>query len=1264
MSATERAELEALLKRYSCAFADSVAATEGTANLLHYEHVIRLTSRLPVFTPPRRVSPHAEAFARDEIKRLLELGLIQPSQAAYGSPVVLAPKKDGTWRFCVDYRRLNAITERDVFPLPRIDDQLDRLRGSMIFSTVDATAGFWQLPLDPASRQYTAFVVPWGHYEWRVTPFGVTNGPAAFSRAVTAILGPLLTTCVTAYIDDITVFSPSVPQHLLDLEALFRAIMPANLRLKPSKCRFGVAEVALLGHLVSAEGIRQDPAKLAFIRQYPPPANADQLRSFLGLAGYYRRFVNGFARVTHPLQRLLLRDAAWQWTEVHQAAFEALKAALLEDLVLGYPDFERPFILSTDASTYAIGAILSQSDGGSPVRERPIAFISRTLAPAERNYTATELECLAVVWAIKYWRHFLLGGPQFLVRTDHHALQWLRSREATSGRLGRWSLLLQSYDFVVEYRAGRNNGGPDACSRPPLNHPPGDLDEPLPLFAVAHAAEGAAEARVAVEAPPGPRLTELADEPAEAAPPAPASASEPAEAAAPAAPPSRAEILVARRQARLRRQLAFEGAPAARRDVQPAQGPPAPALPQAGPPTRRGQKPTTWAEVRQGVDEWHRLAVAQGLPPAPRSPSPPPAPESDPMELGSDGEAAPPVPEPEAPRQAQEPELDEDGFPVALLEHTPRKADNPRHWRCGPPLYPHQDDPDEGPEGGAPAASSSAAASTAAATAGSSEPPAASEAPSSGDAGSSGGPAAGLEREVLSSSAIAPALSWARLLAAQKADPLCRKLFSWLENGVNEARCTRASCHTGDCYLCSQAKAAFVGFAGKFDVDTDGVLVRRPVAPHGRFVPVLPESWQDRVLYAYHDGWGHRGASVVARRILLRFWWPGMLAAVARYVRSCPCCQFAKAVKPRRTAIAVIEAEGRNDLWQVDVFHLDPTPRGNRYLVAWVNAWDKYTRLYPKADLDGWSMLEMGRDFVSNEGVPLRLLMDNGSSLKGGPFNEYFRKLGTRFIYAAAYHHSTNGLVERLGGVVKTLLHAACRAEREPMHEWDQHVHEVQLALRTTVHAATGYSPALLHLGHELTLPADVRFGVEMLDTLSYADYVATVVRAAKSRDDAVREHRRWYRRQMVHRTGDLPDRRRFEVGDKVLCWLGDRDKGLFNSWVGPFTVMDVHPGGYTYVVRGLARPYGAVGAVRQKARDTRETIVHIDCMIPFRMRDANAPARPAEGGRGRRVHREPRPQRRRPRREQHEELAPSRVPAPQEARTESGRACNCAARE
>eukprot|EP00741_Cyanophora_paradoxa_P022298 tig00000246_g21527.t1 len=258
ITTAQKAELHALLRRYKDVFADKVEAKEGTSNLLYYEHVIKLTTRLPVFTPPRRMNPHAEEHARKEIQKLLELGLIEPSKRHMA-------------------RRLNQITERDVFPLPRIDDQLERLRGSMVFSTADATAGFWQLPLHPGSRAYTAFVVPWGHFQWKVTPFGVTNGPAAFSRAITAILGPLLTTCVVAYIDDITVFSPSIDQHLLDLKALFETISKANLRLKPSKCRFCfcVPEIDLLGHRISAEGIRQDPAKTKVITDWQTPKNAD-----------------------------------------------------------------------------------------------------------------------------------------------------------------------------------------------------------------------------------------------------------------------------------------------------------------------------------------------------------------------------------------------------------------------------------------------------------------------------------------------------------------------------------------------------------------------------------------------------------------------------------------------------------------------------------------------------------------------------------------------------------------------------------------------------------------------------------------------------------------------------------------------------------------------------------------------------------------------------------------------------------------------------
>eukprot|EP00741_Cyanophora_paradoxa_P015473 tig00020892_g14936.t1 len=447
ITTAQKAELHALLRRYKDVFADKVEAKEGTSNLLYYEHVIKLTTRLPVFTPPRRMNPHAEEHARKEIQKLLELGLIEPSQAAYGSP----------------------ITERDVFPLPRIDDQLERLRGSM------------------------------------VTPFGVTNGPAAFSRAITAILGPLLTTCVVAYIDDITVFSPSIDQHLLDLKALFETISKANLRLKPSKCRFCVPEIDLLGHRISAEGIRQDPAKTKVITDWQTPKNADELRSFLGLAGYYRRFVENFSKVVHAMQRLLLKDAVWSWPEDGPAdrAFKELKELLGRDIILRFPDFSKPFILQTDASTYAIGAILSQADDKGV--ERPLAFISRTLLPAEMNYSATELECLAVVWAIKYWRHYLLGGPQFLVRTDHHALQWLKTLDPTTGRLGRWSLLLQAYDFEIVYRPGKQNGGPDACSRLPKDHPvwqPGGADGSSSKPAAYKGAEGFGIPQHAVGAEP------------------------------------------------------------------------------------------------------------------------------------------------------------------------------------------------------------------------------------------------------------------------------------------------------------------------------------------------------------------------------------------------------------------------------------------------------------------------------------------------------------------------------------------------------------------------------------------------------------------------------------------------------------------------------------------------------------------------------------------------------------------------------------------
>eukprot|EP00741_Cyanophora_paradoxa_P016078 tig00000042_g15521.t2 len=469
----DRTQLQNLLTQRQHCFAQNINPRE----LLKYKHSIRLlpgvpAKHLPLYTVPRRLSPPAEKAAKAEIEKLLRDGLIEPSQAGFGSPVVLAPKKDGTMRFCVDYRKLNSLTERDVFPLPRIEDQLERLQGASTFSTGDATSGFWQLELDEESRDLTTFIVPWGMYRWKVTPFGITNGPAAFCRAVTSILGNLLSTCVVAYVDDLTVHSPNVKQHLLDLEAFFAAIDRGNLKLKPSKCRFMVREVELLGFRVSSDGIRMDPKKVEIISKITANElqTVEQLRSFLGLTGFYRRFVQSYARRELSL-RDLLTDALRAdrlnlvWNDEALAALDDLKKAMCEDIVLMLPDFTKPFIIYTDWSKRAMGAVLMQEDKDG--RERPIAFISRTLTNMERKYQSpTEGECIAVLWAVKVWHHYFVCGHPFTIRTDHSALQWLKTQELANNKtLGRAAIALNHYNYTIEYRNGRSNVVADCCSR-------------------------------------------------------------------------------------------------------------------------------------------------------------------------------------------------------------------------------------------------------------------------------------------------------------------------------------------------------------------------------------------------------------------------------------------------------------------------------------------------------------------------------------------------------------------------------------------------------------------------------------------------------------------------------------------------------------------------------------------------------------------------------------------------------------------------------
>ena len=431
--------------------------------------------------PPKKQLLRRTPFAvRQEVARQLkdmqETGVIQPSNSPWTSPIVLVRKKDGSLRFCIDYRHLNSVTKVDTYPLPRIDDLLDQLGKSKYFSTLDLASGYWQIPVHPDSQEKTAFVTTRGLFEFRVMPFGLRNAPAVFQRLMERVLtglnpedGPDF---VDAYIDDVLVFSQTLDEHLHHLSLVLDAIKKASLKLKLPKCKFFRKEVEFLGHVITAEGLKPNPAHTAAVTNFPEPRDIKGIRQFVGLASYYRRFISNFAKIAHPLHALTRKGAPFHWTKECQEAFTSLKNKLSSAPVLSYPDFCKDFVLETDASIRGLGAVLSQkqSDG----KLHPIAFASRALSPPEKNYAVTELETLAVVWACSHF-HAYLYGHNVTVYTDHSAVKAILETPSPSGKHARWWSKVYGSgvkSLHIVYRAGRDNANADALSRNPQLPPP------------------------------------------------------------------------------------------------------------------------------------------------------------------------------------------------------------------------------------------------------------------------------------------------------------------------------------------------------------------------------------------------------------------------------------------------------------------------------------------------------------------------------------------------------------------------------------------------------------------------------------------------------------------------------------------------------------------------------------------------------------------------------------------------------------------------
>lgn len=419
----------------------------------------------PFSLRPYRLAPELKDEVEKQIQEMLDSGVIRRSNSAFSSPILLVKKKDHTWRLVVDYRHLNALTIKGKFPMPVIDELLDELHGAQWFTKLDLRAGYHQIRLAPGEEYKTAFQTHHGHFEFVVMGFGLTGAPNTFQGAMNSSLSQkpkLLRHCVLVFFDDILVFSKTLEEHLQHVKEVLQILQKDKWYVKYSKCEFASQKLLYLGHVISTDGVSTDPSKISTIEQWPSPVSAKEVRSFLGLAGYYRKFIKHFGIIAKPLTNLLRKGVHFLWTTVEETAFQTLKHSLVTAPVLALPNFQENFVIETDASDYGIGAVLMQSG-------HPLAFVSRALGPRNQTLSVYEKEFLAILLAVEQWRSYL-QLREFVIQIDQRALVNLTEQRLHTAWQQKALTKLMGLDYKIIYKKGSENGAADALSRRPISN--------------------------------------------------------------------------------------------------------------------------------------------------------------------------------------------------------------------------------------------------------------------------------------------------------------------------------------------------------------------------------------------------------------------------------------------------------------------------------------------------------------------------------------------------------------------------------------------------------------------------------------------------------------------------------------------------------------------------------------------------------------------------------------------------------------------------